>query len=408
MVNILGINLSKINATTAREKIKKFLNEPGQHYVVTPNPEIILASHQDEEFFYILNKADLSLADGFGLKIAGLLTGDYVSRVTGSDLTIELLKLAAQEGIKTLILNWREGLSTAQEISTALITKFSGLNLLVLDISRETILNPETVQKINDFSPILMFSALGFPAQEKVIYHNLKKLPSVRVALGVGGSFDFLTGKAKRAPRVFRQLGLEWLWRLIKQPNRHQRIFKATFVFLIKLIYAKTIGRFCYRANVVGLLYKNTPSGKQILIVEREDTKDHWQLPQGGTDGEDVETAGRRELREEIGTDKIKTKAVLKNIHRYTFASLTGKKSHQPNNELKPIRTNSVHKTNYKGQKQSLYIAEFLGQDSDIKINFWDHRAWKWVPTEKLVESVHPARQKGAKIFLEKLQSLNL
>jgi N-acetylglucosaminyldiphosphoundecaprenol N-acetyl-beta-D-mannosaminyltransferase len=75
MVNILGINLSELSRTEVLKKVKEFVNGDTQHYIVTPNPEIILASHQDEEFFYILNKADLSLADGFGLKIASFLYG---------------------------------------------------------------------------------------------------------------------------------------------------------------------------------------------------------------------------------------------------------------------------------------------------------------------------------------------
>jgi N-acetylglucosaminyldiphosphoundecaprenol N-acetyl-beta-D-mannosaminyltransferase len=409
MTNILGINLSEITALGAQEKIKKLLAEPGQAHVVTPNPEIILEALHDEEFFYILNKAQLSLADGVGLKLAGWLMRHNIARVTGSDLSVKLLAYAAEAGIKTAILNWQDGLSSAEEIKMALDKRFPGLKILIVNVSREPGLETGLIKKINDFAPQLLFSALGFPYQEKVIYHNLKQLPSVRVALGVGGTFDFLTGRAKRAPRFVRQLGLEWLWRLLKQPRRYRRIFRATFVFLGRVFKAKFISRFRYRPNVACFLYKKTPVGPQVLLVQREDEDNHWQLPHGGTDGEGLETAGRRELREETGATNLRTVATFKNVYRYKFSGLLSKKAYRQSRELSPGSHDVKRfKFDYKGQSQGLYIAEFLGLDSEIKINFWDHTAWKWVPAGKLVESVHPVRQVAVQKFLDKFLSLNI
>jgi len=393
MANIFGINLNDLPSNAVTKKISEFLSGQTQHYIVTPNPEIILAAHQDEELFYVLNKASLALADGFGLKIAGFLFGYNLPRLTGADLTVDLLKLASKEGTKTIILNWEKGLSSQEEISSALTIKFPGLDFLVLNIGRDKFLRPETVAKIKEFSPTLLFNNLGFPYQEKLLHHNLKDLPSVKVALAVGGSFDFITGRAQRAPKVWRNLGLEWLWRLIKHPQRAGRIYNATVVFLKKILASRFINPFLYRDNVVGLLYKKESDRFKILLVEREGDSNHWQLPQGGTDGEDIETAGRRELREEVGTDKFATRASFKNLYRYDFGPDTGYKK---------------YKFDYKGQRQSLYIAEFSGQDSDIKINFWDHSAWKWVDAEQLIAEVHPVRRDVTKLFLEKFESLKL
>jgi len=102
MVNILGINLSELRAEEVLEKIENLFSDGRQHYVVTPNPEIILAAQKDEELFYILNKADLAIADGFGLKLVGFFSGLNIPRVTGADLTLKLLKLAAQKGFGAL------------------------------------------------------------------------------------------------------------------------------------------------------------------------------------------------------------------------------------------------------------------------------------------------------------------
>src|SRR3989339_68834 len=111
MVNILGINLSALNSGEVSLKIKEFLNDGRQHYIVTPNPEIILASHKDEELFYILNHASLSLADGFGIKLAGLIAKRNIPRQTGADFTLKLLELAADKNLKVAVINREGGLS---------------------------------------------------------------------------------------------------------------------------------------------------------------------------------------------------------------------------------------------------------------------------------------------------------
>lgn len=418
MVNILGINLNELKKNSVLEIIQGFLNSQEQHYIVTPNPEMIIEAHEDEEFFYILNQADLSLADGVGLKIAGWLFGHRIPRLTGADLTVWLLQWAQKNNLKILILNRQDGLSGSEKIQATLSQKYPGLLSLVLDINREKFLNDDIINKINSFAPTILFSALGFPYQEKIIYHNLAKLPSVKLALGIGGSFDFITGQIKRASKTWRALGLEWLWRLLSaykyqdSKGRVIRIYKATFIFLKKIFLARFIYPFLYRPNVACLLYKNSPEGQKILLVEREGDIGHWQLPQGGTDGEDLVNAGARELREEVGSDLFETKGFFKNLYRYKFPPFLSDLAKQARKEKSKDDAHTFdHKLgryDYKGQKQGLYIAEYLGTDNDIRICFWDHRAWKWVDAKKLPEEVHPVRKASAEIFLAKFQSLNL
>lgn len=404
MTNVLGISLSELSKSEVLKKIADFLRDGKQHYIVTPNAEIILASHKDEEFFYILNQADLSLADGSGPQIAAWLFGTKVPRVPGSDITVELLKMASLENKKVLILNLENGLSSKEEISETLNKKFPGLGFLVIDINRETVLAPEIVNEINIFEPVILFNALGFPFQEKSIYHNLKNIPSVKVALGIGGSFDFITEKIKRAPKVFRTLGLEWLWRLLNifkykdTLNRLKRIYRATIIFALEVIKTRFINPHFYRSNVACFLYKKEGSEFKVLLVERSDQTGHWQLPQGGTDGESLAIAGARELREELNTDKFTVKAVFKNVHRYEFKI----KETYTTNDAK------MYKFDHKGQSQGLLIAEFTGQDSDIKINFWDHQNFKWVSVKDMASSVHSVRKEASEKFLKKFQSLNL
>lgn len=398
MANVLGINLSELTLQKVQKKITEFLTDGRQHYLVTPNPEIILQSHKDEELFYILNKADLSLADGFGLKLAGLLAGVKIPRLTGADLSLDLLSLANDQKIKVAVLNWRGGLSPHREIERALNKKYPTLDFLVVDTSRSQPLAADVIRRINDFSPAVLFNTFGSPYQEKIIYHNLKKLPSVKLALGIGGAFDFITGRASRAPKIFRAVGLEWLWRLIKKPKRWKRIYNATAVFTGKLLKAR-LNHFFYRPCVACLLYKKENGQTKILIVEREDEVGHWQLPQGGTSGESLAKAGARELREELNTNKFTDRATFRDTYSYLFP---------PVGEQRTMSLARRYKHDYKGQRQGLYIAEFYGEDRDIKINFWDHRDWKWVEKHELIAKLHPARQSGAKIFLTKFESLNL
>ena len=136
------------------------------------------------------------------------------------------------------------------------------------------------------------------------------------------------------------------------------------------------------------MLYKKVEQGYQALLLEQIYEKGHWQIPQGGRDGESLECAGSRELQEEIGTYRFRPIKTFANLHKYKF----------PNNSGKKYR-------NYKGQSQGLLIAEFTGQDKDIKLNFWEYVAWQWVDIDQLFETVNPVRQKSMKIYIEKFKN---
>jgi len=390
MINILGINVSTLNKKDVLKKVEQFLNSNRQHYIVTPNPEIILAARKDEEFFYILNKADMAIPDGIGLKFAAWARGRNLSRVTGADLVRDIVEMAARKKLQVGIINWGKGLSNKQDIEEYFRNNYPDLNFTIIDFQERC----GVQHPIGCWTPLknadILFCTFGAPYQEKFIYHNLKNLLSVKVAIGIGGAFDFLTGKIKRAPRFMQILGLEWLWRLFKQPRRWKRIYDATIKFPREFFKWKFIKSFLYRPNVVCLLYKGDKTWCKILLVERKVEPGHWQLPQGGTDNENLMTAGIRELSEEIGNKKFKPIATFKNLWQYKF-----------NNEKSKFETSAKNVWGYKGQEQSLFIAKFLGKDSDIKINFWDHSNWKWAEADNLVNEVHPLRREATKIFLK-------
>src|SRR3989338_8786841 len=164
-VNILGVNISKITRDEVISKVQGFLNDWRQHFIVTPNPEIILqATEKDEELWYILNHADMALADGVAIKFTARFYGQKIKRITGADMTVEILKLAERENKNVVIFNWSRGLSTGLEIKTALSEKFPGLTTLVQDIER---VGSDDFSAVNKFAPEIIFCAQGaaFPGK---------------------------------------------------------------------------------------------------------------------------------------------------------------------------------------------------------------------------------------------------
>lgn len=379
-MNILGININEYNNDKVLNKVEDILNRDYQKYIVTPNPEIILKAQNNEELFYILNNSAISIADGVGIKIAGWLMGINIPRITGADLTSNILKLAEEKKLFVTIVIQASGLSSKKDVSKTLVKQYSKLKYEIVIYKKEK-------QIIFKKEPDILISALGAPIQERLNFHTLKNNKNIRLAIGVGGSIDYLTKKAIRAPKTMRLLGLEWLWRLVLYPKRYKRIFNATIVFPLEFIKWRFILPFLYRKNVACILFrKNTKLNEyEILITERRNEPGMWQLPQGGTDGENLIKAGTRELTEEIGTNKFTAINAFQSIHKYKFGS----------NLAKNIQYG------YKGQQQGLFIAEFNGVESDINICQYEHQDYKWVLTKDIIENVEKIRRPSTQKFLD-------
>jgi len=386
-IKILGVKVDKINEENALDKVEDFLASDRQHYIATLNSEILLKAQKDEEYSHILNNADLSVTDGTGLKLASLMSINNLERIPGADLTKKILRMAENKKLKIAVLNWSGGLSKKKDIERALRKKYSGLKFVIENTERDFTNFTETksLARLREFEPAILFVALGAPYQEKFIYHNLNKIPSIKLALGVGGSFDFISGKIKRAPLIFQKLGLEWLWRLIMQPRRWKRIYNAVIVFPYKFIRWKFINRFFYCKNVVAFIFNNQ---NQVLIVNRAGKEDFWGLPQGGVDsGENKDDAILRETKEETNISSVDILGKFENVYKYKWP-----KDYSHNG--------------YKGQRQSLYILKFNGEDGEIKLCPWELKDWKWVKIDKLINESDEMREEAYEIFLEKFRSV--
>lgn len=394
IVNILGVNITKAKISQINTRLVDYLDSQEPHLVTTPNPEIVLKASGDEEYFTIINRSHLAVPDGIGLKFAAWTMGENLYRYTGVDLSRHILALAEKKGRRVAVFNLKGGLSTDKEISGYLKKNFPKLDFIVEAADKNWAMG--YYQNINIFKPQIVLANQGNPEQEKFLYHQLGKWPFVQLAIGVGGTFDFLLGKVS-APRFFRRLGLEWLWRALSLPKYNQRkkrlkrIFNATIVFTYKFLRWRFVLPFFYRQNVMCMLFKKEQGKKYFFLVERSDQPGHWQFPQGGLDGLSVQDAGFKELSEESGTKKFEFVATYGFFHRYRFPFDS------------PLHRGAVYEKNcgYKGQKQALYIAEFSGLDRDIKINYWDHKDWMWVEEEKVLDTVFSYRQESVKKALE-------
>ncbi len=204
-------------------------------WIVTANPEILLAARRDKNYFNTLQQADLRLVDGFGLWLLLRLFGTKTERVTGVELSEALVKQAAEK-------HWRVAFVGGSAVAAAKAAEamkriHPSLQTIVeeggaVDVEgKADDAGEEAKLRLTMFAPDLLLVAFGHPKQERWIANNIATLPSVKTVVGVGGTFDFWSGTIKRAPRLMRRLGLEWLWRLLREPRRLGRILRAVVVF---------------------------------------------------------------------------------------------------------------------------------------------------------------------------------
>lgn len=238
-MKILGVKIDNLSKKEILEKIESFLVNDSWHQIATINPEFILRAQKKEEFRNILNRCDLNVADGIGIRFAFWRFGKFLQcRMAGADLMLEILRLADEKKLGVFLVASNRGLSSYEKTHAAILKKFPNLKIGGINLDKNT-----TKYQLPDTKYQILFCNFGAPEQEKFLY-SLKnaKNAKIRLAMGVGGSFDYLTGKVRRAPVLMRKIGLEWLWRLIMEPRyRLKRILNAVLIFPLKVIFKKII-----------------------------------------------------------------------------------------------------------------------------------------------------------------------
>jgi N-acetylglucosaminyldiphosphoundecaprenol N-acetyl-beta-D-mannosaminyltransferase len=222
-VRILGVRVDDVTTAETLALLERYIASRRPHQVVTVNPEFVMAARRDPAFARVLEAADLALPDGQGLLWAARVQGRPLrERVCGSDIVPAAAALAASQGYRVFLLGAAPGV--AERAAEVLTRAHEGLRVVGTFAGSPRAEEEDTiVAMVRAASPDILFVAYGAPRQDLWIHRNLERL-EVPVAMGVGGSLDFVAGVAVRAPAWARRWGLEWLHRLVHEPWRWRRM----------------------------------------------------------------------------------------------------------------------------------------------------------------------------------------
>ena len=238
-VDVLGVGFDNVNMEQAVERTAGMMAEGTFHYAVTPNAEFVQRAEKDEGFRTALNGADLVLPDGIGVVYAAKIMGRPLQgRVPGCDFAAALCGWMAKNGKKLFLLGAKPGV--AEQAARNLEQNHPGLTVCGTHDGyfKE---DAPVVEAIRAAGADVVFVCLGAPKQENwMIEHGPKTGASFLI--GLGGSLDVFAGTVKRAPEIWQKLGLEWLYRLLKQPSRIGRMAKLP-LFLVSAAGAKLKGK---------------------------------------------------------------------------------------------------------------------------------------------------------------------
>lgn len=222
-INLLGIRVDRVSMAEAMQRVETFMHEDTPHMIFTGDATGLMRAQDDPELYRIINEADLVTADGAGVVLSSrLLNQPLDERVSGCDMVVEISKVAARLGRSVYLLGAAPGV--AEKAAENLCAQAPGLQIAGC---HDGYFKPEQeatlVAEIAARHPGALFVALGIPRQEKFIKQHMSDL-GVPVCIGIGGSFDVISGLKKRAPRWMQRTGLEWLYRVSKEPSRLPRL----------------------------------------------------------------------------------------------------------------------------------------------------------------------------------------
>lgn len=222
-IDVLGV---KFDSTSLEKAVQQGLALVEQHnaaYVVTPNPEIVLEAEHNKDLQYALGAASLVLPDGIGVIYSAKILGTPLEgRVTGIDFATRMLEELAKRNGSVFLLGAKPGV--AEKAGENMKEMFPGLRVVGTHDGYFKEEDP-VIEEINAVKPDFLFVCLGFPKQEIFMHENTSRL-DVGIMAGLGGCLDVFSGEVERAPDAFQKAGLEWLYRLYKEPSRFRRMAK--------------------------------------------------------------------------------------------------------------------------------------------------------------------------------------
>ena len=228
-IEVLGVAFDNVTMEQAAEMGGKMLQEDRFHYVVTPNPEFILAAEKDESFRKVINAADLVIPDGIGVIYSAKILGTPLSeRVPGIEFSAKMLEKLNEMGGRLFLLGAKPGV--AEKAGENICAQYPNI---VLCGTQDGYFKDEedVILKVAAARPDLMFVCLGAPKQEKWMA-RWGQHTGAKMAIGLGGCLDVYAGNVERAPEAWQKLGMEWAYRLKKEPKRIGRMAKLPLVLV--------------------------------------------------------------------------------------------------------------------------------------------------------------------------------
>ena len=238
-INIMGVGFDSLTLEEAVERALSLMSERRAAYVVTPNPEIVMTCWENPDAMEAVQNADLVLPDGVGVVYGAKILGTPLKgKLPGIDFATELMRRMAASGGRVFLLGAKPGI--AEMAGERMKTLFPGL---VICGTHDGYFKEDgpVIEEIRALKPDLLLVCLGAPKQELWMRRNAPQLP-VGLMAGLGGSLDVFAGPVKRAPVFFQRLGMEWFYRLMKEPWRIKRMMKLP-KFLFACIRKKFRGK---------------------------------------------------------------------------------------------------------------------------------------------------------------------
>ncbi len=433
--DIAGLKIDSITKGELLEQLRQKISAGQKTFVTTPYSEFLYAALKDNGLLDILNRADFAIPDGIGIFWAkrfleipltatsywGKIIQAYwqakwtlaacifnrkwilsalQEKISGADLVWDLAKLAEDNNLSIYLLG---GFGDTPELAANRLISESANQLKVVGWSNKNPADSTIIDDIKKVAPDILLVAFGPIKQEKWIVENLPNL-SVKLAIGLGGTFDYLAGKQTPPPHIIRAIGLEWLWRLFTQPHRIKRIYNATFGLANLLILEKIYSIMPLRKNAVSVVLNKQnkvlvgrrnpkPQKGDAVGEDKQKFQNYWQLPQGGI-GKDIDIASgaKREILEETG---------LKNLELIMISSFT-------NSYRFPLTWERIFhkKYHYSGQFQHIVYFRFLGDNSEVKIDRSEFINHNWEEINMLEKTIASERFNLTKIVMNDLKEM--
>lgn len=242
-LSIMGVRIDNKSMNEVMDAVKKKLADNKQYVIYTPNTEFVMMCQKDDEFLELINRSDINIPDGVGLIYASKIKKHPLKeKVAGYDLSVNLLKLADEQGLKLFVVGGKPGVAEEAmknvrekypdiKISGTQHGYFKGTHLGKNGHEEEL----KVLEDINKAEPHILFVGFGAKKQEQWIEYNKDKI-NAKIIIGNGGTLDGLAGNVRRAPEIFIRLGLEWFYRLIQEPKRIKRQILLP-IFMFKVLF---------------------------------------------------------------------------------------------------------------------------------------------------------------------------